>query len=194
MKQFDYAAFKRGFREAAARRGIDPVTGLTDAQYATSKPSTYQVALENAQVRKDHHHEQQRQLVWLKAEDQFARRVWWSEGRGFLKDSGAMDMDLIDKAESKFWWAQDPEMWNCNWEPLRDYQISEFEMAYLEDDACTELRHQIAYRKGQAQPADKRQEARDLVREVLTENPTQAAMQVSYFKRPLMIADEPLAT
>jgi hypothetical protein len=129
---FNEAAFKAAFREAARRRGVDVANGATDKQASAiaaelavarhgerQRVTAYAAVLAKAEIRRDLHYSNMRQLVEQQAQRQFARRVWWDEARGFLRDDGSLDTELVDKAQNKYWWAQDKEIWKCGGDPDR---------------------------------------------------------------------------
>ena len=119
-------AYKRAFRARAVARGIDPDRGASE----------YQAALVRSETRTRDHHARARQLVEESARRQQARPPRLSEGRGFLHYDGALDSVLIGQAASVRWWAYDANQWIAGWDSLRAYQISEFQWACLDHDAC----------------------------------------------------------
>lgn len=125
---FNYKEFKRRFREAAKARGIDPIEGSNKEQEAamrtelairryTARKSSFQIALENAELRRDTHYSRDRALVRAAAArqmEQAKRGVFWDEGRGFLRDDPGrtLDEELLAKAESANWWQlMHPDDW-----------------------------------------------------------------------------------
>lgn len=102
---FNADKFKQAFREAALRRGEDPVT--------RQKISSFEAALKLAELHRDLHYSRQRELVRMAAERQAARCTFPTEGRGFLKSDFSIDEQLVTQAESKGWWAKlDPADWS----------------------------------------------------------------------------------
>lgn len=166
---FNYEQFKARFREAAARRGIDPMEGATEAQSRTllvelnyaSKPSSFQIVMMNAETNADLHHSRMRELVRAAAERQaaqFKRGIRWEEGGGLLHPDGSIDEMRLAKAESVDWWDQmNPD----DWKPGAG-------SSYVERQAITPIRRNVRARRFQL--------AGELVQELLEEYPTQAEM------------------
>lgn len=109
---FNAEAYKQAFRKRAHEMGIDPERGLTDAQYAARRPTSYNVALWNARQRKALHGEVMQQKVFAAAERQYKRGIFFTEGRGFLKDNRDLDTELLGKMTLPNWWkALHPDDW-----------------------------------------------------------------------------------
>lgn len=156
---FDYEAFKRGFREAAQKRGIDPERGATE----------YAATLIAAEMRRDLHYKRLRDLVTAAAHRQFERGTFPSEGRGFLRDDKSLDQAFVDKVQSKHWWLA---LHPADWKPGKGSSM-------VEGQALASIRRQIAEQRGAEVMTEEeiRQEECDVAREVIEEGHVQKSQK-----------------
>lgn len=180
---FNYGEFKRQFREAAQRRGIDPAEGSNKEQAAAvrleltmarhmNKPSSFQCVAINAESRRDLHHSRMRQSVRDAAArqlEQAKRGVRWEAGHGLLTDDyQAIDEMLVAKAESTEWWG---EMNRDDWKPGAG-------SSFVERQSMTPIR-----RHARNEKAARFKTAGEVMHEVLEENPTQADMKAKRLQK-----------
>jgi hypothetical protein len=161
---FNYEQFKAQFRQAARAKGIDPEKGLTDAQHATSKPSSFQIALMNSALRKRNHNDVQATIF----------------------DSHMRRHPLLYATDEQRSIMRDPNWWKAfdadDWKPGADGSV-------VEHRAFAAIRRAVEAADQSATPPRKKvtlEEMGEALHEVLKENPMQVDMRANLSQKEVV--------